>query len=453
MDNNFAEYGPIFAAPTGSITSVPRPDYPGTVFIHGPNLMHDLCADKDGYYRTALSHRLFPAEETTLRTAPLKRIMTGLAYQRGETHRLHRRLILPALHKQRVKTYLDDMVSETQALLDTWKGGQVYDMRQEMNRLILRISARSLFGRLDQAEGERIGLLIDQWIDFIMSASHLFPYDLPGFPYRKWLNLSKDIETATRQLIVSKRKSGADDDSLLSLLIQATNEDGASFSEDDLVGHISLMLWGSRDAAAAALMWALFLISLHAEVHDNVVQELDSVLSGSAPTLEQLTLLPSTERALKESMRVLPPFPIVNRVAAENQRLGGYDIPERAEVLMSIYHTHRMPELYAQPDAFRPERWQTIDPQTFEYLPFSGGPRMCPGTNFAWQELMVVTAMILQRYRLEMVDGAKVDRIVKLALLPKQGLPMIVNDQDHQFSRSAKVVRGNVNQMVSTLPE
>ena len=77
---------------------------------------------------------------------------------------------------------------------------------------------------------------------------------------------------------------------------------------------------------------------------------------------------------------------------------------------------------------------------------------MCPGYNLAWEELIVAIAMLLQRFRFEMVDDARVDRIVKLGLLPKQGLPMIIHRQDREFSKSVKPVRGNLNEMVTTLP-
>lgn len=453
FDKHFKKYGCIFGTLTASLTTPPSPNYPGTICIYGPDLIRELCSDHDGFHRSALSHRLFPADKVTPRTEPLRHIMTGLTHVRGDTHRAHRRLILPAFHKQKVKNYLPEIISETQNLMEEWRVGEVYDMSREASKLILRISARSLFGQTDQAEGRRIGLLIDHWVDFIMSVNHLFPLDFPGTPYHKWLNLSHEIETTTRRIITEKRANGANDDSLLSMLIQATDEGGTGFSEDDLIGHISLMLWGSRDAAAAALMWTIFLISLHADVQESVVDELDSILDGSPPSTEQLTQLPMTENALKESLRLLPPFPLVNRVAHPSGQLGGFEVPEGTEVIMSIYHTHRMPELYSEPATFRPNRWQTIKPETFEYMPFGGGPRMCPGSTLAWQELMVALAMLLQRFRFEMVDHAKVDRVVKLGLLPKQGLPMKIHLQDREFSKSVKYVRGNLNKMVSTLPQ
>jgi len=452
VDKNFKAYGPIFRTLTASLTTPPSPNYPGTICIYGPNLIHELCSDHDGFHRSALSHRLYPVDKVTPRTEPLLRIMTGLTHVRGDTHRAHRRLILPAFHKHKIINYIPAIISETQGLMNEWQVGDVYDISREMSKLILRISARSLFGQTDQTEGRRIGLLIDQWVAFIMSESHLFPLDFPGVPYHKWLDLSHQIEAATRQIIVEKRTHGADDDSLLSMLIQATDEGGMGFSEEDLIGHISLMLWGSRDAAAAALMWTLFLISLHAEIQERIVGELNAVLHGSPPSREQLAQLPLTENALKESLRLLPPFPLVNRVASPSRQLAGYEVPEGAEVIMSIYHTHRMPELYDEPSSFRPDRWRTLKPGTFEYMPFGGGPRMCPGYNLAWEELIVAIAMLLQRFRFEMVDDARVDRIVKLGLLPKQGLPMIIHRQDREFSKSVKPVRGNLNEMVTTLP-
>ena len=91
--------------------------------------------------------------------------------------------------------------------MDEWEVGETYDMSHEMRKLILRISARSLFGRADQAAGERVGLLIDEWVDFIMSEAHLVPIDLPGIPYRRWLNLSRQIEDATRRLITARRSA------------------------------------------------------------------------------------------------------------------------------------------------------------------------------------------------------------------------------------------------------
>jgi cytochrome P450 len=139
----FNEYGQIFGTLTSSLTTPPSSSYPGTICLYGPDLIRELCTNHDGFHRSALSHRLYPSNSVTPRTEPLRRIMTGLTHARSDIHSAHRSLILPAFHKQKVKTYIPDIVEETQRLMDEWQAGNVYDMSREMNKLILRISARS----------------------------------------------------------------------------------------------------------------------------------------------------------------------------------------------------------------------------------------------------------------------------------------------------------------------
>jgi cytochrome P450 len=161
--------------------------------------------------------------------------------------------------------------------------------------------------------------------------------------------------------------------------------------------------------------------------------------------LDQLPLL---ERVIKESLRLLPPFPVIHRVSAEANDLGGYSIPAGAEIVMSTYHTHRIEEIYSDPFAFNPDRWLTIQPSVFEFTPFSGGPRMCIGLSFAMQELKVILALMLQRHRLEFVSGTRVDRLVHVTLTPKNGMPMMVHKQDRQFKQAVGGIRGNIRKMV-----
>ena len=121
---------------------------------------------------------------------------------------------------------------------------------------------------------------------------------LPGFGYRRWLDLSQEIETATRQLIASKRAAGATDHSLLSILIRTRDEDGSALSEDELIGHISLLLWGSRDASVYAVTWTLFLLSQHPEILADVVSE-PMAFCMAMFLVEQLDQLSLLERVIK----------------------------------------------------------------------------------------------------------------------------------------------------------
>jgi cytochrome P450 len=200
----------------------------------------------------------------------------------------------------------------------------------------------------------------------------------------------------------------------------------------------------------AALAWTLLLLAQQPRILADVVDELDSVLHGGAPTLEQLPRLPLLERVIKESMRVLPPASVMSRVSTEPFQLGPYAMPKGSIVTISPYITHRLPELYPEPRAFKPERWETVDASPYDYIPFGAGPRMCIGASFAMMEIKPVLAMVLQRYRLTVVPGTRVNYQVKITLSPKGGLPMIVARQDRHFRTTE--VRGTVQRLVDLSP-
>lgn len=160
------------------------------------------------------------------------------------------------------------------------------------------------------------------------------------------------------------------------------------------------------------------------------------MLRGSAPTVEQLGRMPLLERVIKESMRLLPTAAIGSRVSTGPFELGPYHFPRRTFVNFSQYLTHRLPELYPEPQRFKPERWETIDPSPYEYLPFGAGPRMCIGATFAMTELRIVLAMLLQRFRLAVVPGAQIDWGMTITLGIKGPLPMTVVAQDRRFSKT-----------------
>jgi cytochrome P450 len=124
-------------------------------------------------------------------------------------------------------------------------------------------------------------------------------------------------------------------------------------------------------------------------------------------------------------------------------------VPTGARIVCSHYLTHHLPELYPEPERFRPERWREIDPNQYEYMPFSAGPRMCIGAAFATQLLKISLAMILQRFRLAIIPETRIDRIVRITMQPRQGLPMMIFKNDRKFAAAS--VQGQIREMV-TLP-
>ena len=451
----FDRFGPVTALVAGGGTRLysPLPDCPGTVLTYGPEPARQVASHHDVFWKHPLTFTLYPTGEVPPRRAPLKHFMVGLFGVNGEEHRQERRLLMPAFHKKRIEAYRDDMVAIAQSELDRWRPGETRDMAEAMRLLTLRVATKTLFG-LDVGErGGGIGRLLQDAIGTTATplATRL-PLDLPGLPYRRFLDLIHRYDDEMRAIIASKRAAGADEGDVLSMLLAARDEQGAPLSEDELLGHTGVFFAAGHETSANALTWTLFLLAQHPAVAADLLDELAGELRGTAPTVEQLAKLPLLERVVKESMRVLGPVPWNARVMAAADEVGGYELPAGTEVFVSIYETHHMPELYPRPEAFDPRRWETISPGPYEYMPFSAGPRMCIGAGFAMLEIRLVLAMLLQRYRLQCLPNFTVDRSGLVVVTPGRGMPMHIHTQDGRFAEGVGGIRGNVREMVE-LPD
>ncbi|MEP0911714.1 cytochrome P450 [Leptolyngbya sp. GB1-A1] len=448
----FRDYGTLVALSRNGGTRIysPRTHCPGTVFAYGPDLVRQVATQHDVYYKYPLTGPLYRFRNTSERTKPLQHFLAGLFGVNEDHHLQQRKLMMPAFHRQRLETYASDMITITENELNRMQPGQVHEIADWMRQLTLRIATKSLFEEdigTDRGAGQIIydalhlqGSLLPQ----------LFPLDVPGSPWWQYLNRVAQYEAKMGALIKAKQQRGGDEPDVLSMLIQVRDEEsGSRLSEAELLGHVGVIFVAGHETSANALTWTLFLLSQHPQILGDLVDELDSVLHGSAPSLEQLQQLPLLERVIKESMRILPPVPWNGRVTAKPTELGGYALPEGTEVLVSIYQTHQMPDLYPDPASFNPDRWTTITPTAYEYNPFSAGPRICIGAGFAMMEIKIILAMLLQRYRLQFVPRRSIERSGVIVMAPKYGLPMIVQAQDRQFYQGVGGVRGDIREMVN----
>jgi cytochrome P450 len=411
------------------------------VFVFG----HDLNMQVLG--NTAV----FRAPELQTMSAPagsaLSRLWTGLLTINGEPHRTRRRMMMPAFHKKKVESYRDAMVARFQSMLDGWKPGEVRDVFVEMRRVTLLLVTELLFGIEDEREIAAMGTLLSNWMDeFINPWTQLLPFDKPGFPYRRLMQLSSRGEAAIRELIARKRAQGADGNDVLSMLIQARDEEGGALGDAELVGHTNILFLAGHETTANALTWTLLLLDQHPKVHAELVEELEGTLRGAAPSLEQLDQLPLLERVIKESMRIMPPVPFSFRVPTDPFELNGIPFEAGTMVYYSPYVTHRQPDLYPEPERFQPERWLATEPPVYGYIPFSNGPRRCIGATMAMMELKLLLAMMLPRYRLALVPDTQVDYRVAATTRPKDGLPMRIHAQDRKLT--AAPVRGTIRDVV-----
>ncbi|HST03441.1 MAG TPA: cytochrome P450 [Chloroflexia bacterium] len=384
------------------------------------------------------------------------RLLSGIASMNGEEHTAHRRLLMPSFHKKRVDALRDSMVECVENHIAGWRDGDPRILVNEMLDLTLAVAIVGLIGLNPAEEGKRVRNLIEQWSQRGLTPQvALLPYDLPGTPYRRFRVLSEQVEAELIEVIKRKRtRVGSADDGnegdALALLIHAQDEDGTLLSDSDLIGHLSTLFTAGHETTASALTWTLFLLTQHPHILADLVDELDGVLHGDAPSLEQLHNLPLLDNIVNEGLRMFPPGMWIFRTAVKPFELGPYSQPAFSQLIFSPTVTHYRPDLYPNPHTFDPHRWETINPTPYEYLPFGGGPRRCLGATFALLEIKLALSIILQRWRIEVPHRHRVDRSGTILSRPKDGPPITIHKQDRHFVHSA--VRGNIHDLVDFGP-
>jgi cytochrome P450 len=418
----------------------------------GPRFNFQIFTNLDVFDRFPLPGPAYPTGPVHGKKKALKRLGTGLAAANGEEYKQQRQLLLPAFHKKRLDAYHDDMVTATEQMLSRWSTSNTWDVSSEMRDLTRRISSKALFGLDTSGESEEFNKLITQWLAFFTSPAMMFPFvDIPGTPYHRCLVASERLDRTVREMIARKREALTDQGDAISLLIHAQDEEGRRLTEDELIGQANILYLAGQLTSSGTLTWTLFLLTQHPQIMADLLDELEGKLHGNAPTAEQLQDLPLLDHVVKESMRLLPAIPMSGRLAAQPVEMGPYLIPQGTEIIFSAYHTHHQADLYPQPERFLPSRWEQIRPSPYEYLPFGAGKRMCIGASFAVFEIKTALAMILQRYRLQVVPGANIDHLItgRLTLVPGHGMPMRIFPQDRQFQQEYKPVSGTIQELVT----
>src|SRR5438067_4295989 len=337
-----------------------------------------------------------------------RRIRFGLTRMNGPQHKQQRQLILPPFHKKAVAGYHDLTVELAQEVIGQWKPGR-RDVYADMRAVTLRIASAVLFGH-EASDAYRIGHLLEVWARRNFSGPvWFFPVNIPGTPYHRLLKHAERVEREILALVEKRRRDSSDRTDVLSLLIQARDDENRGMTDTELVGQATILFGASFETTASTLTWTVFLLAQHPTIMAELMDEFDHVLGGSAPTRDQLAQLSFLDRVIKESMRILPPVPFTIRAAEDDAiPVGPLTLSHGTRVICSHFLTHHLPDLYPDPELFRPDRWRDIDPTQYEYMPFSAGPRACVGAMFATQVLKISLAIMLQHFRFPLLPAARI---------------------------------------------
>jgi cytochrome P450 len=368
---------------------------------------------------TERSHGLPPGRNVFLEPVLGSR---SLLLLEGADHLAHRKLMLPAFHGERLRSY-ESLVEEiVGAEIDSWQIGEPFAVHPRMQAVTLDIILRVVFGvaegpRLRQLR-ERLGRILEETssssTQLLVLISRRFG---KGDPLAKFEGVLRAVDELLYAEISERRAAGdfEERDDILSLMMGARFEDGSEMTDVDLRDQLMTLLLAGHETTATALAWTFDLLLRHAAP---LARLRESLGAGEEDYLRAV---------IAESLRLRPVVPVAGRRLAKALEVDGLELPAGTDVTPAIWLAHTRADTYPEPFAFRPERFLEGAPDTYAWVPFGGGVRRCIGASFAEFEMRIVLREVLTRCELHKASPAaeKVGRR-NITFSPRDGTPVVV---------------------------
>jgi cytochrome P450 len=357
-------------------------------------------------------------------------IGNSLFVSQGDFWLRQRRMMQPVFHKDLVAAHGQMAVAAARRWLDAQQDGARIDTYTEMMALTLDVVAGTLFGANLRDQARAVGLAMEALMlraKFLFENPIALPLWVPTPGNLRFKAAMRTLHSVVADVVERRRRQGGPGDDLLGLLVEAQAEDGEHMTDVQLRDECLTLMLAGHETTAIALAFALLLLARNPDAEAALRRELATVLGGRPPTVEDLPAVPYCEQVVKETMRLYPPAWGMSRVAIEDDRMDGFDVPAGTVISWAQWALHRDARYFPEPEHFRPERWadglERRLPR-FAYCPFGGGPRLCIGAGFAMMVTRLVLATLLQRFRFEAESGPAPELIPAVTLHPKGGLPM-----------------------------
>ena len=413
----YEEFGPIFSL---------RLLHSRVVFMLGPEANHfvTVAHPENFHWRESSFGDLIPL------------LGDGLLTVDEDYHDRARAIMMPAFHREQVAAATEAMTIEADAAIATLPVGEAVDVYEWMRTLAMRIAMRALLG-LDPDEAGKGAAAAEHFeralgyygIDF-----HLRLVRGPGSPWRRLVSSRRVLDEIVFDEIARRRARpdpGRHD--ILSLLTAARGAGGEEFTDTEIRDQVMTLMFAGHDTSTSTLTFMLHELARHPEVVGRLHEEQDRVLGGDSPTAQQLEKeMPYLDMVLDEVLRLYPPAWIGPRRAIREYEFGGYSVPRDAYVNYCSWASHRLPEVFPEPEAFIPERFTRERKAALPrgaYVPFGGGSRICIGKRFGQTEVKLVATKLLQQLQMEALPGRAMTIRQMPTLSPRGGLRMRVKER------------------------
>ena len=332
----------------------------------------------------------------------------GVLVVDGEEHHRYRKLMEPSLHPSMFQNYSEMMSKQTDRVSFLWEEGEIVDMLVESRKIALLIIMQTLFSKDVWSDLPHLWKPVLKSIQYISPGSWILWRKIPRFGFRKPL---RELDEYLLGIIYERRNRKKENDLLQHLI-------DAGLSDEVIRDQMLTMLIAGHDTSTALLAWTFALLGQHPDIHQQLVQEVDSM--DKSPLLDQV---------IKESLRLYPPIHIGNRRVVQDMEFDEGNVPAGERLFYSIYLTHRDPAIWKNAEKFCPERFSHgKKTPSFSYIPFGGGPRVCIGAAFGQAEARIVITRLLQTHRFEFTNH-KIYAHMGATLEPHPGVFMKVTSK------------------------
>jgi cytochrome P450 len=417
---SYERFGPVFTL---------RLFHSNAVFALGPDANHYIT----------VSH----ASNFLYRTSYFRDLMgfagDGLLTTDGDFHRRSRLAMLPGFHRERIAASVDVMAGETNRALAMLVPGERIDLYAWTRRLALRIAMRALFGLDPDGSAARAvdaAALFEQTLSFYARDYSLRMLRGPFTPWDRQQKATRSLNGLIYSEITRRRSTGERGEDILSLLIDASEEDGGALTDTQIRDEVMTLLFAGHDTTTSTVAFMFYELARHPGVAARLLAEQDAHLSGArvggVPNPSELMGdgLPCLETVLDETLRLYPPAWIGPRRSVEPFELAGQSVPGGVFVNYCSWASHHLPDVFPEPSQFRPERFTAEAKAALPkgaYVPFGGGSRTCIGMRFGQLEIRTIATLLLARFTLTLPSDFQLTIRQMPTISPKDGLPMNVS--------------------------
>jgi cytochrome P450 len=404
--------GPVINAGIGGL---------GYTYLLGPEANKFVFANADAFSWQEAFQVLVPVDGPT-----------ALVVSDGADHRRRRSVVAPALHHRQVGEYVPIIAANADAVIDGWQPGQRIDIYDELRAAVRRSIAECLFGSRIAEHADFLGAQLQPLLALTERPPQVTRIQRwigsPG--WRRATAARARIDSFVDGQVADARIHPRPDDHLLTTLTSSRPDDGQPLTHNEIRDQVVSLIAAGYETTSGALAWAIYALLTIPGAWDNAAAEVGRVFGSGPPTAQNLGALTYLNGVVHETLRLYSPGVISARKAKRDLQFDGHRIRAGRTLIFSAYVTHRISDVWPEPEEFRPERWDPDSPHyrrpaPHEFIPFSAGLHRCVGSAMATTEMTVMLARLVARTRLRL-PSARIRARNFAALRPWPGLTVEV---------------------------